>query len=77
MSKPEDKGKGPARRMGLLIAFLIVGAVVLVFLWMRESPPGVKPSTGEALHEFQLALPTWREGSASSGAAWACFAIDA
>jgi hypothetical protein len=54
MSKSEDKGKRPARRMGLLIAFLIIGAVILIALWMREPPPGVNP-TGEAPQVLRLA----------------------
>jgi hypothetical protein len=54
MANSEDKGKRPARRMGLLIAFLIIGAVVLIALWMREPPPGVKP-IGEAPQVQRLA----------------------
>ena len=43
-SAARRKGKSPIHRMALLIAFLIVGAIVLVAFWMRNSPPGLKPS---------------------------------
>lgn len=62
MSKSEDKGKRPARRMGLLITFLIVGAVVLIALWMREPPPGVKPSAGLAPPTLDWALAVSQSG---------------
>lgn len=55
MSSSEDKGKRPARRMGLLIAALVIGAVILVVLWMRDPPPGVKPSTSGAPQTLDLA----------------------
>ena len=55
MSTSEDKGKRPARRMGLLIAALVIGAMILIALWMRDTPSGVKPSASEAPQTIDLA----------------------
>jgi hypothetical protein len=57
MPKSEDKGKRPARRMGLLIAFLIIGAIVVIALWMREPPPGVKPTGALSSQPSLVAAP--------------------
>jgi hypothetical protein len=55
MSSSEDKGKRPARRMGLLIAALVIGATILIVLWMRDTPSGVKPSASETPRTIDLA----------------------
>ncbi|HET7834412.1 MAG TPA: hypothetical protein VFL43_01270 [Variovorax sp.] len=60
VSASRRKEKRPIYRMALLIAFLIVGAIVLVAFWTRNPPPGVKPSAASRpalLHFASRSLP--------------------
>lgn len=46
MPNDSNDRKRPIRRMVLLIACLVAGAVALILIWMRNPPPGVNSATG-------------------------------
>lgn len=48
MKDTDTHGNRAGRRMGWLILFLVIGAVVLVALWMRNPPSNVEPLVGDA-----------------------------
>ena len=48
MKKQDEKtGKWPIYWMLAFLAFILLGAVFLIFIWRDEPPPGVKGTRGE------------------------------